>query len=95
VRPENIGVACSARVKQPCVEVRFDNLCASTLVPAGSSNGPFTVGVDMKVKALVRHFLASHSLTKYLDICELSCALHIFLVGVDGSAHINARIVTR
>jgi hypothetical protein len=50
-----VGVVCSAGLKQPCVEVRFDNLCASSLVPAGSSEGLFTVGVDMKVKALVCH----------------------------------------
>jgi hypothetical protein len=41
-------------VKQPSVEVRFDNLCAHALVPVGSSEGLYTVGVDLQVKALVR-----------------------------------------
>ena len=45
---------CRVGLRQPSVEVRFDNLCAQTMVPEGSAEGLFTVGVDLKVKALVR-----------------------------------------
>lgn len=44
---------------QPAVEVRFDDLGAAALAPAGSSEGLFTVGVDLKVKALVRPRLSA------------------------------------
>jgi hypothetical protein len=40
-------------LRQPAVEVRFDDLCASTSMPKGSTEGLFTVGVDLMVKAMV------------------------------------------
>lgn len=44
---------CRAGLKQPSVEVRFDDLCASAMGPEGAADGLFTVGVDLQVKALV------------------------------------------
>jgi hypothetical protein len=45
---------CRAGVKQPSVEVRFDDLCARKTVVASSVDGLFTVGKDFKSKATVR-----------------------------------------
>ena len=39
---------CRAGLKQPTVEVRFEKLNASAMAPAGSSDGLFTVGVDLQ-----------------------------------------------
>lgn len=41
-------------MSQPSVEVRFDELTAASMAPAGASDGLFTVGVDLKVKVFVR-----------------------------------------
>lgn len=49
-----LAVTCRAGLKQPSVEVRFDDLCASAMGPEGAADGLFTVGVDLQVKALVR-----------------------------------------
>jgi hypothetical protein len=37
------------------VKLHFDKLNASAMAPAGSSDGLFTVGVDLQVKAFVRN----------------------------------------
>ena len=39
---------CRAGLKQPTVDVRFEKLNASAMAPAGSSDGLFTVGVDLQ-----------------------------------------------
>jgi hypothetical protein len=52
-------VLCRAGIKQPSVEVRYDKLNASVMAPAGSSDGLFTVGVDLQVKVLVGTLVAA------------------------------------
>ena len=42
-----------AGLKQPSVEVRFENLTLSSMVPEGAGTGMFTVAKDIKFKALV------------------------------------------
>jgi hypothetical protein len=63
---------CRAGVKQPSVEIRFDDLCASAMAPEGSTEGLFTVGVDLKVKALVRILFQSRKASINCDFVGFS-----------------------
>ena len=75
---------CRAGIRQPSVEVRFDKLTASGAAPAGSSEGLFTVGVDLQVRSLVLHAAHALKISKVFQKgpvaslsqrCPIGCAL--------------------
>lgn len=65
-----LSVCCRVGVRQPAVEVRFEDLSAQSMVPQGAADGGLlTVGVDIQSKAGVRSFELPECVSDISRLC--------------------------